>query len=113
MWDGVMWTGLVWLRIWTALVNSVLNIRVPETAGKLSSVYRGVSRVVLSFMELVSYSFPTTVSSNYLSFIVSYFFYTRSEFSCIKAVNSTLLSNTMPRPVFNWARFVANLFGLS
>jgi hypothetical protein len=30
-WDGVMWTGLVWLRIgtgWRALVNSVLNLRV-------------------------------------------------------------------------------------
>jgi hypothetical protein len=31
-WEGVMWTGLVWLRIGTggrALVNSVLNLRVP------------------------------------------------------------------------------------
>jgi hypothetical protein len=27
-WDGVMWTGLVWLRIGTG-VNSVLNLRVP------------------------------------------------------------------------------------
>jgi hypothetical protein len=30
--DGVMWTGLVWLRIGTglrALVNSALNLRVP------------------------------------------------------------------------------------
>jgi hypothetical protein len=25
----VMWTGLVWLRIGTDLVNSVLNLRVP------------------------------------------------------------------------------------
>jgi hypothetical protein len=32
-WDGGMWTGLAWLRIGTggerALVNSVLNLRVP------------------------------------------------------------------------------------
>jgi hypothetical protein len=34
-WEGVMWTGLVWLRIGTgkelnwAVVNSVLNLRVP------------------------------------------------------------------------------------
>jgi hypothetical protein len=37
-----MWTGLVWLRIGTggALVNSVLNPRVPGNDGKLSSVLR-------------------------------------------------------------------------
>jgi hypothetical protein len=31
-WDGVMWTGLVWLRIGTGeelFVNSVLNLQVP------------------------------------------------------------------------------------
>jgi hypothetical protein len=33
-----MCTGLVWLRIGTALVNSVLNLRVPNIAAKLSSV---------------------------------------------------------------------------
>jgi hypothetical protein len=36
-----MWTGLVWLRIGTggkALVNAVMNLRVPQDAGKLSSV---------------------------------------------------------------------------
>jgi hypothetical protein len=37
-------------------VNSVLNLRVPRNAGKLSSVLRiGISRVVLSSAELVSY----------------------------------------------------------
>jgi hypothetical protein len=40
---------------WRALVNSILNLRVPLTAGKLSSVQRtGISRGVLSSMELVS-----------------------------------------------------------
>jgi hypothetical protein len=38
---GLVWTGLVWLRIgrdkWRALVNSVMNLQVPENAGKLSS----------------------------------------------------------------------------
>jgi hypothetical protein len=30
-WDGVDWIGLIWLRIGTmrALVNTVLNLRVP------------------------------------------------------------------------------------
>jgi hypothetical protein len=36
-WDGMMWTGLVWLRMWRALVNLVLNLGVPQNAGKLSS----------------------------------------------------------------------------
>jgi hypothetical protein len=37
MWDGVVMTGLVWLRIGTvgALVNSVLNLQVPSNAGKI------------------------------------------------------------------------------
>jgi hypothetical protein len=31
-WDGVVWTGSNWLRIgdqWRALVNTVMNLRVP------------------------------------------------------------------------------------
>jgi hypothetical protein len=34
----MVWIGLVWLRIGRALANSVLNLRVPYNAGKLSSV---------------------------------------------------------------------------
>jgi hypothetical protein len=41
MWDGVMWTaGLHCTQDrnrWRAFVNSVLNLRVPKNAGKLSS----------------------------------------------------------------------------
>jgi hypothetical protein len=36
----MVWTGLVWLRIGTskrALVNAVMNLRVPYNARKLSS----------------------------------------------------------------------------
>jgi hypothetical protein len=36
----MMWTGLVWLRKgnrWRALVNSVMNLRVPYNARKLTS----------------------------------------------------------------------------
>jgi hypothetical protein len=46
----VMWIGLVWLRIGTgALVNSALNLRVLQNAGKLSSGEQLVAtRVVLS-----------------------------------------------------------------
>jgi hypothetical protein len=38
-WGDVDWIGLAQDRgRWRALVNSVLNLRVPYTAGKLSSV---------------------------------------------------------------------------
>jgi hypothetical protein len=37
-WDGVDWIGLTEDRNkWRALVNSVMNFRVPQNAGKLSS----------------------------------------------------------------------------
>jgi hypothetical protein len=39
-WDGVDWIGLAQDRDkWKALVNAVMNLRVPQNAGKLSSVY--------------------------------------------------------------------------
>jgi hypothetical protein len=43
-----MWTGLVWPRMETALVNSLLNLRVSWNAGKLSSglTSRGLSSSV-------------------------------------------------------------------
>jgi hypothetical protein len=38
-WGDVDWIGLAQVRDrWRALVNSVLNLRVSETAGKLSSI---------------------------------------------------------------------------
>jgi hypothetical protein len=38
-WDGVDWIGLAQDRDrWRALVNSVLNLRVPRNSGKLSGV---------------------------------------------------------------------------
>jgi hypothetical protein len=51
-WSDVDWIGLAEDRNrWRALVNSVLNLRVPRNAGKLSSGLTsrvGASRVVLS-----------------------------------------------------------------
>jgi hypothetical protein len=50
-WGDVDWLGLAQDRNrWRALVNSVLNLRVHEMLGN----YRVASRVVLSFIELVS-----------------------------------------------------------
>jgi hypothetical protein len=37
-WDGRAWTRLIWLRTgdrWRAVVNEVMNIRVPLKAGNL------------------------------------------------------------------------------
>jgi hypothetical protein len=57
-WGDVEWIGLAQNRNrWGALVNSVLCLRVPQNAEKLSSgVTTGglSSQVVLSFIELVS-----------------------------------------------------------
>jgi hypothetical protein len=56
-WGDVDWIGLARDRDrWRALVNLILNLRVSQNAGKPSSVQKqlGISRVVLSCMELVS-----------------------------------------------------------
>jgi hypothetical protein len=50
-WGGVDWIGLAHDRNrWRALVDSVLNLRVPQKAGKLSSVL--TSRDLLSSADL-------------------------------------------------------------
>jgi hypothetical protein len=41
VWSGVDWVGLAQgTDKWRALVNSVMNLRVPQGAGRLSSVLR-------------------------------------------------------------------------
>jgi hypothetical protein len=34
---GVVWIGFIWLRIWRALVNAVMNLRIPQNVGKFLS----------------------------------------------------------------------------
>jgi hypothetical protein len=34
---GVVWIGLIWLRIWMAFVKTVMNLGVPSNVGKLLS----------------------------------------------------------------------------
>jgi hypothetical protein len=35
--DGMVWIGLMWLRIGRAFMNTVMNLRVPLNAGKFLS----------------------------------------------------------------------------
>jgi hypothetical protein len=54
----VMWTGLVWLRIGTGgelFVNSVMNLRVPRNAGKLSSGLTSSGLSSSAQLHIVSY----------------------------------------------------------
>jgi hypothetical protein len=54
-WGDVDWIGLAQDRNrWRALVNSVLNLRVPLNAGKLSSVLTSSGLSVSAQLHLVS-----------------------------------------------------------
>jgi hypothetical protein len=35
--DGVVWIGLMWFRIGRALVNAVMNLKIPQNVGKFLS----------------------------------------------------------------------------
>jgi hypothetical protein len=54
-WGGVARIGLAEDRVkWRALVNAVMNLRVPQNAAKLWTSYTtGRPRVMISSMELV------------------------------------------------------------
>jgi hypothetical protein len=55
-WGGVDWIGVAQDRNrWRAVVNSVLNLRVPWNAGKLSSGLASSGLSSISSIELVSY----------------------------------------------------------
>jgi hypothetical protein len=55
-WDGVDCIGLAQDRDkWRGLVNSVMNVQIPGSAGKISSSFTTVaSPVVLNSIELVT-----------------------------------------------------------
>jgi hypothetical protein len=65
--DGVVWTGLSWLRIRTSgglFVNTVMNLRVPQNIGKYFSTYTtGSSQEGLISMKLVRDGLTDSVST--------------------------------------------------
>jgi hypothetical protein len=68
-WGDVDWIGLAQDRNrWRALVNSVLNIRVPYTAGKLSSgiTTGGLSSVQLHRVQIMNLFIIQFSSSSYI-----------------------------------------------
>jgi hypothetical protein len=68
VWGGVDWIGLAQDRDkWKALVNPVMNLRVPQNAGKLSSGY--------TIGGLSSSAQFHRVSFNYYYYYYYYYYY--------------------------------------
>jgi hypothetical protein len=55
-WGVGLWTGSIWLRIdrWRALVNTVMNLRVPYNAGNFLTSFKPVSFSTRTLLHGVS-----------------------------------------------------------
>jgi hypothetical protein len=83
-WGGVDWIGLAQDRNrWRALVNSVMNLRVPQNAGKLSSDFIVGECILLRMYQISKYIQPSFATVLERALLYTYITKCFSQFKAI------------------------------